>query len=148
VPIDEEWPLPLPPATLDWPARGTVVSGPGRRRDPATGTEAISEAVEILSRMNEPARAVADGQVRRIAALPQGGYAVVLAHDEERISIVSGLRQVDVPVGTALKSGAQLGLVGRDLDGAPVVTFELWQAGVPVDPRPWLPRPWLPNRSK
>jgi murein DD-endopeptidase MepM/ murein hydrolase activator NlpD len=137
--VDWEFPMPMAVPTLAWPARGTLVSGPGRRRDPATGTEAVSEAVEILSRMNEPVRAVAGGKVHRIAALPQGGYAVVVIHGEERISILSGLRRVDVAAGAELAAGDPIGLVGRDLDGAPVLTFELWQAGVAVDPRPWLP---------
>jgi murein DD-endopeptidase MepM/ murein hydrolase activator NlpD len=124
---------------ISWPARGTLVSGPGIRRDPATGTDSISESVEILSRMNEPVRAVADGQVRRIAALPQGGYAVVTEHADDRISVLAGLRQVDVDEGAAVKAGQPLGLVGRDLDGAPVLVFELWQDGSPIDPRPLLP---------
>jgi murein DD-endopeptidase MepM/ murein hydrolase activator NlpD len=137
----DDWDFPLPAAVtvLAWPARGTVVSGPGRRRDPATGTEAVSEQIEILSRMNEPARAVADGRVQRIAALPQGGYAVVMTHADDRISILSGLRQVDVAVGAEVAAGDPLGLVGRDLDGAPVLAFELWQNGAPLDPRPFLP---------
>jgi murein DD-endopeptidase MepM/ murein hydrolase activator NlpD len=137
---DESAASPVPiPLALAWPARGTVVSGPGRRRDPATGTETTFDGVEILSRMNEPVRAVADGRVHRIAALPQGGYAVVMTHAEAGVSILSGLRQVDVAPGTTLTAGQPLGLVGRDLDGAPVLTFELWRAGAPVDPRPLLP---------
>jgi septal ring factor EnvC (AmiA/AmiB activator) len=37
-----------------------------------------------------------------------------------------------------VKSGQALGLVGRDLDGAPVLVFELWHKGSPIDPRPLL----------
>jgi murein DD-endopeptidase MepM/ murein hydrolase activator NlpD len=125
-------------AGIAWPARGTLVSGPGIRRDPATGTDSIAQGVEILSRMNEPVRAIADGRVRKTAALPQGGYAVVTEHGDDRISILSGLRQIDVDEGTEVKAGQALGLVGRDLDGAPVLVFELWQNGSPIDPRPLL----------
>lgn len=130
---------PLMAVGVAWPTRGTLVSGPGIRRDPATGTDSISESVEILGRMNEPVRAVAGGRVRRVEALPQGGYAVVTEHPDERISILSGLRQVDVAEGAEVTAGQPLGLVGRDLDGAPVLVFELWQDGAPVDPRPLLP---------
>ncbi len=134
--------LAAPPAAsswLHWPARGATLSAPGLRRDPATATESRGEGIELLARLNDPVHAVADGHVRKVAALPQGGYAVVLAHDQERISIVSGLRQVDVTEGAAVKAGSPIGLVGRDLDGAPVLGFELWQDGAPIDPRPLLP---------
>jgi murein DD-endopeptidase MepM/ murein hydrolase activator NlpD len=130
---------PLMGTAIAWPARGTLVSGPGIRRDPATNTDSLSESVEILSRMNEPVRAIARGRVRKAAALPQGGYAVVTEHDDNRISILSGLRQVDVAEGAEVEVGQPLGLVGRDLDGAPVLVFELWQDGAPIDPRPLLP---------
>ncbi|HEY0706053.1 MAG TPA: M23 family metallopeptidase [Polyangia bacterium] len=128
----------LGPLALPWPARGTVVSGPGQRRDPATGTESIAGGVEILSRMNEPAIAIAAGKVRVVQALPQGGHAVVIAHPEGRTSITTGLRVVSVSVGDEVTANQNIGFVGRDLDGAPVITFELWQAGVPIDPRPYL----------
>jgi murein DD-endopeptidase MepM/ murein hydrolase activator NlpD len=130
---------PLGAEGIIWPTRGTLVSAPGLRRDPATGTEAIAEGIEILGRMNDPVRAVADGRVRLVVELPQGGYAVVTEHADDRISILSGLRQVDVARGAAIKGGDVLGLMGRDLDGAPVLGFELWQAGNPIDPRPLLP---------
>jgi murein DD-endopeptidase MepM/ murein hydrolase activator NlpD len=129
---------PLLAAGIGWPTRGTLVSGPGIRRDPATGTDSIAQGVEILSRMNEPVRAIADGRVRKTAALPQGGYAVVTEHGDDRISILSGLRQIDVDEGAEVKAGQALGLVGRDLDGAPVLVFELWHKGAPIDPRPLL----------
>jgi len=91
-------------------------------------------------------RAIADGRVRKTAALPQGGYAVVTEHGDDRISILSGLRQIDVDEGTEVKAGQALGLVGRDLDGAPVLVFELWQNGSPIDPRPLLPPPAEPSQ--
>ncbi|HEY0713068.1 MAG TPA: peptidoglycan DD-metalloendopeptidase family protein, partial [Polyangia bacterium] len=129
----------LGPLALLWPARGTIVSAPGQRRDPATNTDSIAGGIEILSRMNEPAIAVAAGKVRLVEALPQGGHAIVIAHADGRTSITTGLRVVSIAVGDDVTAGQNVGFVGRDLDGAPVVTFELWQDGAPVDPRPYLP---------
>jgi murein DD-endopeptidase MepM/ murein hydrolase activator NlpD len=129
---------PLGPLALPWPVRGTIVSGPGQRRDPATGTESLAAGIEILSRMNEPAVAVAAGKVTIVEALPQGGHAIVITHPEGRTSLTTGLRITSVRPGDDVTAGQNIGFVGRDLDGAPVVTFELWQAGTPLDPRPYL----------
>jgi septal ring factor EnvC (AmiA/AmiB activator) len=126
---------PLLPLALPWPVRGHVLGAPGLRRDGGTGTEVVSEGLEILSRMNEPVRAIEDGLVRKAVPLPQGRYAVLTEHAEGRLVIVSGLRQLDVAEGTLVARGQRLGLVGRDLDGAPVVTVEIWEAGAPIDPR-------------
>jgi septal ring factor EnvC (AmiA/AmiB activator) len=125
-------------APLAWPARGTLVRGPGLRRDEATLAVLREEGIRILSRLNEPARAPAGGRVQKVAALPRGGFAVVTVHEDGAISILSGLRQVEVAEGAAIERGQRVGLVGRDLDGAPVVSLELWQRGRPVDPTPLL----------
>ena len=123
---------------LLWPARGSLVGAPGLRRDDATLALRREEGVRILSRLNAVARAPAPGRVHRIAPLPQGGFALVTVNDDGSVGILSGLRQVDVTVGAALDRGQRVGLVGRDLDGAPVITFELWHRGRPLDPAPRL----------
>jgi septal ring factor EnvC (AmiA/AmiB activator) len=120
------------------PARGSLVSSPGLRRDDATLAVLREEGVRLLSRLNEPARAVAAGRVHRVAALPRGGFALVTVHRDDLVSILSGLRQVEVAEGDVLEPGQRVGLVGRDLDGAPVIVLELWHRGRPLDPRPHL----------
>jgi septal ring factor EnvC (AmiA/AmiB activator) len=116
------------------PARGTVVARPGVRRDPATSALHRVTGLEILGRLNHPIEAPRDGTVRRVEALPQGGFAVVIAHDEALVSLLTGLRRVDVQPGEIVARGQALGICGRNLDGAPMVGFELWKAGAPVDP--------------
>jgi murein DD-endopeptidase MepM/ murein hydrolase activator NlpD len=126
------------------PVRGAVVGVPGIRRDSPTGTEVRGDGVELLARLNEPVRAVAAGVIRRVEALPQGGYAVVTQHPARWVSVVSGMREVVVAPGEAVEPGQSLGLAGRNLDGAAVISLELWHRRQPVDPRgfvPGLPRP-------
>jgi murein hydrolase activator len=122
------------------PTRGAAVATPAVRRDEATGAETRLDGVEVLARLDEPVRAVASGEVRRVAALPQGGFAVVTAHEDGWISILSGLRQVDVAEGRRVQGGTRLGGVGRNLDGAPILGFALVRHGQPVDPAPLLAR--------
>jgi septal ring factor EnvC (AmiA/AmiB activator) len=137
-PADDAFDPRSPGPRLSWPARGALVRGPGLRRDDATLAVVREAGVRILSRLNEPARAPAAGRVQKVAALPRGGFALVTVHDDGAVSILSGLRQVEVAEGAAVEPGQRLGLVGRDLDGAPVVSFELWQRGRPIDPTPLL----------
>jgi len=125
------------------PVRGAVVGVPGISRDAPSGTQLRRDGIELLARLNEPVRAVAAGVIRRVERLPQGGYAVVTQHPARWVSVLSGLRGVVVAPGEPVEPGQALGLAGRNLDGAAVISLELWRNREPVDPRgviPGLPR--------
>ncbi len=127
---------PFPPHTgFHPPVRGSVVGVPGMRRDAATGTLHQAHGLMFLARMNETVHAPLSGVVRHVAPLPQGGFAAVLSHPRGWTSVLSGLRQVAVAPGTAVAAGQVIGLVGRNLDGAPMLTLELWHGRRTVDPR-------------
>lgn len=118
------------------PVKGAVVGQAGMRKDPVTGVEVRQDALQILARMNDPVQAPAPGTVRRVETQPQGGFAVVTAHEGGWISVLSGLRDVSVRPGETVAQGSALGLAGRNLDGACVVALELWHGRVAVDPSP------------
>jgi septal ring factor EnvC (AmiA/AmiB activator) len=119
--------VPHPQVQLARPVRGTPVAVPSVRRDGPTKVELRYDSVDLLARMNDPVRAVAPGVVKRVELLPQGGFAVVTAHAGDLVSIVSGMRDVLVEPGAEVKAGQTLGLAGRNLDGAAVVSVELWR---------------------
>jgi septal ring factor EnvC (AmiA/AmiB activator) len=77
--------------------------------------------------------------IRRVETLPQGGYAVVTQHPSKWVSVLSGLRDVVVVSGEPVEPGQALGLAGRNLDGAAVVSLELRHNRESVDPREVLP---------
>jgi murein DD-endopeptidase MepM/ murein hydrolase activator NlpD len=108
------------------PLRGIPVAGPGTRRDGSSKVELHHDSVEILARLNEPVRAIAAGVVKRVELLPQGGFAVMLAHPSGKTSIVTGMRDIAVKLGDLVDAGQTLGLAGRNLDGAAVVSIEIW----------------------
>jgi septal ring factor EnvC (AmiA/AmiB activator) len=114
------------------------VATPAIRRDDATGADVRLPSAELLGRLDEPVRAVADGQIRKIVALPQGGFAVVTAHEDGWVSILSGLREVEVAEGYHVDRDVRLGGMGRNLDGAPILSFALVYRGHAVDPAPVL----------
>jgi murein DD-endopeptidase MepM/ murein hydrolase activator NlpD len=121
--------------SLVWPAKGPVISAPGLRPDPVTGVVYRDTGVQILARVDAAVVSPGTGQVRRVTNVPTGGYAVVIAHADGMVSVLSGLRVVDVSEGESVKAGSQVGLVGRTLDGAPVLRMAVWKSGQPVDPR-------------
>jgi murein DD-endopeptidase MepM/ murein hydrolase activator NlpD len=89
--------------------------------------------VDLLARLNDPVRSIAAGVVTRVEPLPQGGFAVVTAHANGLVSIVSGLRDVVVTAKTSVVPGQILGRAGRNLDGAVVVSVEIWRNRRPQD---------------
>jgi murein DD-endopeptidase MepM/ murein hydrolase activator NlpD len=115
------------------PARGTPVARPGVRRDGPTKVELQHDSVDFLARLNDPVRSIAAGVVRRVEMLPQGGFAVVTAHGNGMTSIVSGLRDVTVAPDAPVAAGQALGAAGRNLDGAVVVSVEVWRNRRPLD---------------
>ncbi len=121
------------PARLLRPVRGTPVAVPGARRDRPTKIEIRHDSVEILTRLNEPVHAVAAGVVKRVEPLAQGGFAVMTAHPGGLTSILAGLRDVSVKPGDAVLAGQTLGLAGRNLDGAAVISVEIWRNRRPQD---------------
>jgi septal ring factor EnvC (AmiA/AmiB activator) len=116
------------------PVRGTAVALPGSRRDGSTKVELRHDSLQILARLNEPVRAVAEGVVKRVEALPQGGFAVVVAHGSGLTSITTGMRDIAVRTEQAVAAGQTLGFVGRNLDGAAVVSVEIWHNRRAQDP--------------
>jgi septal ring factor EnvC (AmiA/AmiB activator) len=122
-----------PRQRLPQPVRGAAVAVPGVRHDGPTKIELRHDSVQILARLNEPVRAVAAGVVKHVEELPQGGFAVVVAHDDGKTSIVSGLRDFAVKSGDHVGAGQILGLAGRNLDGAAVISVEIWQKRRPIE---------------
>lgn len=123
----------LPRQRLPRPVRGTPVAVPGVRHDGPTKVELRHDSVDLLARLNDPVRSIAPGVVKRVELLPQGGYAVVTQHKGGLTSVVTGLRDVAVTPKATVEAGQTLGRVGRNLDGAAVVSVEIWRSRRPLD---------------
>jgi murein DD-endopeptidase MepM/ murein hydrolase activator NlpD len=114
-------------ARLLRPVRGTPVAVPGARRDGPTKIEIRHDSVEFLARLNDPVHAIAAGVVKRVEPMAQGGFAVMTAHSGGLTSILTGLRDVAVKPGDEVLAGQTLGLTGRNLDGAAVISVAIWR---------------------
>lgn len=122
-----------PALRLVRPVRGEAVAAPGTRRDSSTRVQLRHDDVAMLARLNEPVRAVAAGTIKRVEALAEGGFTVVTAHAGGLTSILTGLRDIAVAPNDHVEAGQPVGLAGRNLDGAAVVSLELWRDRRPLD---------------
>jgi hypothetical protein len=115
------------------PVRGVALAVPGLRRDGPSKIVLRHDSVQLLTRLGEVVHAVKAGTVRRVEGLRQGGFAIVTEHAGGLTSILTGLRDIAVKPGDKVDEGQTVGLAGRNLDGATVLSIELWRGRRPVD---------------
>ncbi len=123
--------IPEPPESsyFLWPARGTL------SRSHGTTNESGTPGLEIASADGTLVRASRSGRVavatKRLAGL---GSTVILDHGDGYVSIYSGLDQILVTPGTAVRQGSPVGQIGRT-----PLYFEIRYRTRPRDPLSLLP---------
>jgi septal ring factor EnvC (AmiA/AmiB activator) len=116
-----------PPGDFQLPVIGETVAGFGAVSDAGLVSNGLSLAPRPGALVVAPARG-------RVAfAGPYRGYEriVIIEHDGEWASLVTGLARTDVAVGDELVAGAPLGVAAVD---SPLITLELRRDGEPVNP--------------
>lgn len=113
------------------PVTGRTIAGFGDSRD--TGIR--SSGLSLVPR--DGAQIIAPAEGRVAFAGPYRGYGriVIIEHDDNWTSLITGLARADVKVGDRLVGGSPLGIAGV---GNPVVTLELRRNGTPVNPLEYL----------
>lgn len=120
-----------PPVGYQLPVAGRTVAGFGA---PTEGGQ-LSQGLTLAPR--DGAQVVAPAAGRVVFAGPYKGYGriVIIEHDGEWTSLVTGLARIDVRVGQELVTGAPLGIAGAP---RPTITLELRRDGEPVNPLAYL----------
>jgi septal ring factor EnvC (AmiA/AmiB activator) len=124
---------------LPKPIKGNIVSGFGKHRHPIfEQIYTYNNGIDFKASSATAVRAVHDGIVVSVFAVPGNGNAVMLKHGEF-YSTYSNLETVSAKRGDKLKTGAQLGMVGRDINsGNYILHFEIWEGKNKEDPEEWL----------
>jgi len=93
----------------------------------------------VLAEGGQPVRAVADGEVVYSDWLSGFGMLVIVDHGDGFMTLYGGNRDVTVPKGTYVESGATIATVG-DSGGqkASGVYFEIRHNAKPVNPEDWI----------
>ncbi|WP_226638069.1 murein hydrolase activator EnvC family protein [Novosphingobium profundi] len=127
--IDASQFVPPPEGLSSWslPVMGRLVTGFG---EDAPG-EIRARGITLATRPNAQIVAPAAGRVAFAGPYRGHGRIVILEHDGDWISLVTGLARLDVEVGETLVASAPMGIAGaRD----PEVMVELRRGGEPVNP--------------
>jgi len=132
--------LPFTPfrGTLDWPAKGRLVSRFGPSREGRFGTAIVRNGIEIAAAEGTPARAVHDGVVAFSAPFAGYGNLVIVDHGGGAFTMYGHLGEASVAQGQRVARNGVVGTVGLRPVGAAALYFEVRVDGRPVDPLQWL----------
>ena len=125
------------------PVQGKVVGRFGAYTDRVLDLPAIRNGVELDARRDEPVRAMADGRVVMVTALPGYEDVVVLEHGGGQYTLTARLWDIAVEEGQEVEGGDLLGRVASKSfdDGlGSTVYIELRHGEKPVDPTQYLKR--------
>jgi hypothetical protein len=128
------------PAKLRWPVEQAGLSSLfGMRVHPVEGRRRMHRGVDLAASTGRVVSAAAAGWVVRAGWTGGYGLMVEVRHPGDLTTRYSHLSAILCSPGDALDPGQPLGLVGRTgLATGPHLHFEVWRAGEPKDPLPWL----------
>lgn len=124
---------------LIWPvARGYKSQGFGMYSDPVyPEVKHNNSGVTIVASANADARAVFDGEVSAIIAVPGGNKAVQVRHGDF-ISIYYNLTEVYVNKGQQVYTKSPLGKIFTDSEGKTEMKFFLYKNTTKLNPEYWI----------
>tara|TARA_B100000530_G_scaffold316126_1_gene246216 strand:+ start:1090 stop:1623 length:534 start_codon:yes stop_codon:yes gene_type:complete len=118
--------------TWGWPSSGTVVKKflPG-----------LNKGIDIGGRVGDPVFAASNGEVVYSGRDDvQGiGNLLIIRHGDRYLSAYGHNSKMLVVEGDPVSSGQKIAEIGNDLDGDPVLHFEIRFDGKPTDPLEVLP---------
>ncbi len=123
---------------LPWPAEGAIVEPFGEVVNPVYGTRTPNPGILIATAPQAEVRAVFDGRVIAIDAMPEYGTYILIQHGEYQ-TFYSNLSLVYVSVGQEVRVGQVIGRAGTDAEPKRAgVFFSLFRGGQVLNPTPWI----------
>lgn len=127
------WPIKHPDMTVISPfgvRRGTTRGGLGR----------YHRGIDIKAPRGIPVYATAGGEVTVAGSMRGYGKVVIVAHDNDYMTVYGHLDRITVQKGEWVGRGATIGKLGGTGNAStPHVHYEVRVAGKTVDPAPYLP---------
>lgn len=96
--------------------------------------------VDIVTKKNEPVKAVADGTVIMSSWTQDSGHVIAIQHRSNLISVYKHNAELLKKVGNFVSGGEIISIVGNtgELTDGPHLHFELWSDGNPVNPEDFV----------
>lgn len=97
-----------------------------------------SSGIDIQSQAGAEAKAVFNGEVTYVAAIPGYNTCIIIRHGNY-YTFYGNIQTIYVKQGDKVKTGQSLGKVYTDSDtGLSQIHFQLWQGTSKMNPEPWL----------
>jgi len=125
---------------LPWPVeKGVVIEGFGVHRHPVLRNITVrNDGIDIMTERGSKARAVFEGEVRKIIAIPGANETVIIRHGNY-YTVYQNVYKVSVKAGEHVKMKQPIGTVFTDSkSGETVLHFEIWSGMKKMDPEKWL----------
>ncbi len=123
---------------LPWPVNGVVIEKFGENNHPTLKGVKLpfNNGINISTQKNAQVRAVFDGLVKQIIAIPGYNQCVLVQHGTY-FTFYTKLEEVNVDVGERVELGTVIGSLVADKNTS-VLHFELWNGTTKQNPQLWL----------
>lgn len=125
---------------LPYPISGnyTITTRFGTHQHSKWNVTTSSSGIDIRSQAGADAKAVFNGEVTYVAAIPGYNTCIIVRHGNY-YSFYGNIQSIYVKQGATVKTGQSLGKVYTDPDtGYSQIHFQLWQGTNKMNPEPWL----------
>lgn len=97
-------------------------------------------AVDVVTTLNSPVKATADGTVIFANWTPDTGHVIILKHNNDLISVYKHNNSLTKEQGDLVKAGEVIATAGNtgELSTGPHLHFELWSEGYPINPQNFI----------
>ncbi|MCL2027278.1 MAG: M23 family metallopeptidase [Bacteroidales bacterium] len=97
--------------------------------------------IDITGKMNDVIKAVQSGTVVSSDWTTDANYVITIQHENNMLSIYKHNSALLKSVGDFVRSGEPIAFIGNSGEGykGPILHFELWFQGSPVNPRDYVP---------
>lgn len=123
---------------LPWPVSGSVADHYGQHYHPVYKSVKLpfNNGVNITVSKGTAAKAVFNGEVKRVIVMPGYNKCVLVQHGGY-FTFYCKLSTVSVKAGDKIKAGSTIGTVDT-IDGQTQLHFQIWKGTTPQDPELWL----------
>ncbi|MGQ9847119.1 MAG: murein hydrolase activator EnvC family protein [Bacteroidales bacterium] len=125
---------------LPWPTeRGVILSPYGEHEHPVLkGVKVRNDGIYISTLPGAKVRAVFDGVVSKVLAIPGKNYIVLIKHGNF-YTVYANLSNVIVQSGQKIKTKQTIGTAGTDPDeDKTFVELQIWKGNIKMDPEQWI----------
>ncbi len=125
---------------LPWPVeRGVIVSNFGKQNHPVLKNVTLdNKGIDISTTTGSTARALFEGEVRKVFSIPGGQNAIIIRHGEY-LSVYTNLDDVYVSVGESVVTKQTIGTIHTNsVENTTILHLEIWKVSTPTNPYYWL----------